>query len=797
MIEDFFTPELQNFPGFNTQTWFQQDGTAAHTSNTTMPVVRQLFPNRVISRRGDTPWPLRSPDLSPMDFFLWGYLKTKVYETNPWSIDELTENIRPEMSSITGFTCRAVMENFSHYLQIIRRKFVTRTVWRRAWWLLRSQLSLPRFDLFLQGTLLLITLFHTLTHLMLNIAVEHNRMPKDTVEWVQTGIAVLEVVAAPLVGWWGLRHRPRALAAWLCALAVSGLLLLMTSQPDRQQPVVVLCGNGTATGMESMAQSEEIDDEMPSWVRPTLLVCVMAFCATARLAVWTLGFTYLDDHEPNNGPHFFGILVSIRVSIAVAAESWLSNAAATDPGWWRAQTSISMLLLMFAILFVLFPARMSGYPAIPLPKDAQIPDRPEELIAPASSSRSSKRRPQLFPGLPAACSMFVMITISQSERTSSCPLRSTDIDQVLRHPSDVPRVVWEDSILTTGPDESLARALKAPSAVAQALALALLTAGLWGFVMHEKSYKQARYLSPAAAGWEDHGSSRITGDILRSLVIIFFITSLYSYEGLFNWVSNNIRRRSVQIFRARFSGRRADAVKAGTAAKVAGVLAALAAAVFVALAVLRCGATALEGLQDDLYEQPQCSSHCQCSSETYGLAPVCTLDTLRTYYSPCHAGCRAATHLHTFMLLGECACGATTDGGAALAVRGACAGPECTVPLAVYQVLYVAVLAFSGASLLMQGMGVVRAVPAPHRPVTLGAALAVVALVAYIPGRYLYKFVSDSWCGWHGERTCLVHSPGLGVALPVTSAALTLGSALLCLAAFLLDRRKRLTTFTS
>jgi hypothetical protein len=41
--------------------------------------LRRLFPQPVISRFGDVPWPLRSPDLTSPDFFLWAYLKSKVY----------------------------------------------------------------------------------------------------------------------------------------------------------------------------------------------------------------------------------------------------------------------------------------------------------------------------------------------------------------------------------------------------------------------------------------------------------------------------------------------------------------------------------------------------------------------------------------------------------------------------------------------------------------------------------------------------------------------------------------------
>lgn len=40
-------------------------------------VGRELFPRKVITRFGDINWPLRSSDLSPMDSFVWGYLKRK------------------------------------------------------------------------------------------------------------------------------------------------------------------------------------------------------------------------------------------------------------------------------------------------------------------------------------------------------------------------------------------------------------------------------------------------------------------------------------------------------------------------------------------------------------------------------------------------------------------------------------------------------------------------------------------------------------------------------------------------
>jgi hypothetical protein len=42
-----------------------------------------MFPGHLISLRGDMGWPARSPDLSPCDFFLWGYPKEKVFKHRP------------------------------------------------------------------------------------------------------------------------------------------------------------------------------------------------------------------------------------------------------------------------------------------------------------------------------------------------------------------------------------------------------------------------------------------------------------------------------------------------------------------------------------------------------------------------------------------------------------------------------------------------------------------------------------------------------------------------------------------
>jgi hypothetical protein len=64
-------------------------------------VFREMFPEDVISLRGELPWLAFSPDLSACDYFLWAYLKTKVHTTRPRTIDDLKIAVRKQISAIS------------------------------------------------------------------------------------------------------------------------------------------------------------------------------------------------------------------------------------------------------------------------------------------------------------------------------------------------------------------------------------------------------------------------------------------------------------------------------------------------------------------------------------------------------------------------------------------------------------------------------------------------------------------------------------------------------------------------
>lgn len=87
------------------QIWFQQDGCPAHNARIVSRWLNENFDNRVISNSGPTAWPARSPDLSPLDFFLWGLMKNTVYDFEPpENINILEERVRDAFNNINRNT---------------------------------------------------------------------------------------------------------------------------------------------------------------------------------------------------------------------------------------------------------------------------------------------------------------------------------------------------------------------------------------------------------------------------------------------------------------------------------------------------------------------------------------------------------------------------------------------------------------------------------------------------------------------------------------------------------------------
>ena len=118
MITNFLWKELN---GMDLEDiFFQQDGATCHTAAETMQLLQTKFHGRVISRHGDVNWPPRSCDLTPLDFFLWGFLKGKVYANNPQTIPELKEEIGRTIKEISPQMCQNVIQKFDKRFNVCK-----------------------------------------------------------------------------------------------------------------------------------------------------------------------------------------------------------------------------------------------------------------------------------------------------------------------------------------------------------------------------------------------------------------------------------------------------------------------------------------------------------------------------------------------------------------------------------------------------------------------------------------------------------------------------------------------------
>ncbi|GFV83983.1 DUF4817 domain-containing protein [Trichonephila clavipes] len=101
---------------------FMQDGATSHTANPVKAFLIQTFgEDRIVSRRRRYPWLPRYPDLIPVDFWLWGFLKSHVFLSGPSSLSELKDAIRREISFIHPDMLHSAVAGFVsvHYLCIV------------------------------------------------------------------------------------------------------------------------------------------------------------------------------------------------------------------------------------------------------------------------------------------------------------------------------------------------------------------------------------------------------------------------------------------------------------------------------------------------------------------------------------------------------------------------------------------------------------------------------------------------------------------------------------------------------
>ncbi|GFV75700.1 DUF4817 domain-containing protein [Trichonephila clavipes] len=122
-IGPYYSLPLMNRSGV--KLWFQQHGATCHTARATIHLIKDTFDDRLILRFGPVNWPPRFCDLTPLDKFLWGYVKSLVYADKPKMVDHLEDNIRRVIADIRPQMMEKVFENWTPRLDYIRTSHVS------------------------------------------------------------------------------------------------------------------------------------------------------------------------------------------------------------------------------------------------------------------------------------------------------------------------------------------------------------------------------------------------------------------------------------------------------------------------------------------------------------------------------------------------------------------------------------------------------------------------------------------------------------------------------------------------
>jgi hypothetical protein len=110
---------LSGFPQFCLATLYSQDDALPHWAHIVGEFLDIHFPGRCVGRDGLVPWPRHSPNITPLNFFLCGYVKDNVYKNPVTSLDELKlrivatiETVAQEMLGITLREIEYRLNNF-------------------------------------------------------------------------------------------------------------------------------------------------------------------------------------------------------------------------------------------------------------------------------------------------------------------------------------------------------------------------------------------------------------------------------------------------------------------------------------------------------------------------------------------------------------------------------------------------------------------------------------------------------------------------------------------------------------
>lgn len=120
MLESHMIPQLRRLRQLHHVT-FQHDGAPPHFGRIVTEVLKKTFGDNVIGRGFPNLWPPRSPDLTPLDYYFWGMLKTQVYSRGrPQNLETLKEWIVEAAEDVQQDEISTAVQDLFYRCELVR-----------------------------------------------------------------------------------------------------------------------------------------------------------------------------------------------------------------------------------------------------------------------------------------------------------------------------------------------------------------------------------------------------------------------------------------------------------------------------------------------------------------------------------------------------------------------------------------------------------------------------------------------------------------------------------------------------
>lgn len=117
VLEKNLLPNLKNMFG-DAYYVFQQDGAPSHTANTVQTWCRE----NLVDFLNKNEWPPSSPDLNPLDYFIWSYMLSKLNNNKIKTLDQFKRVIIKIWNEIPMEYVRAACDGFEKRLKLVKRE---------------------------------------------------------------------------------------------------------------------------------------------------------------------------------------------------------------------------------------------------------------------------------------------------------------------------------------------------------------------------------------------------------------------------------------------------------------------------------------------------------------------------------------------------------------------------------------------------------------------------------------------------------------------------------------------------